>query len=216
MKLIVFIILLAHGLVLNALGQVEEPCQLAQKKARRLVSDGEIYFPRTIVNFSLTLLKMMEVDYGIKDEVYDNGTDEILDNEDSCFFKVMKDEIERKWGKGFLITQSGIADKLEREDKGYFKPKENGIRDSLKKYVRENASKRDIKKGYLIVLKISPDRKLEDYKVYFGFIRPEPIEKESDDFLFIGKALSSVTVNCEPGRFRGKPIESFIRFYLDF
>ena len=192
-------------------------CPKGQDAAKKLISNNRIFFPRVEGGaISPTLTMLLEVDYKIEDELYDNGFDFDFEGENECFYQVMLQEIETKWGKDFMKLKKAEADKLDKNGIGYVEPKENGIRDSLRRYVRENAPKRDIKKGYLIELKISPDRKLESYKVFFGLIRPQPIEKKSDDYLFVGKALDHVTVNCEPGRFRDKPIESSIYFYLDF
>lgn len=213
MKRRLFSLLLIIELATNAHGQMVNPCQIGQNKARQIISSGSIYFPRTIVESSFTLRKMVELDYGIKDEIYDNGTCLLEEDELECFYKLMNDEIENKWGKGFLKVQARIANKLDKEGMGYVKPKENGIKDSIIQYLKKEYPLK-IDKVYLVAIKISADKEIIDVNVSSGAPRSIAISRDYGDYLLIKKAAQAIDKVYEPAYLRGKPIESLLIFWV--
>ena len=191
-------------------------CSSGEKEAKQLIAANTIYFPRLIVKSTLTLRKLLEIEYGIKDAVYDNGTCLRFPNEEQCFYRLMLGEVEKKWGKNFLSDQQRIANELDNKGKGYIESKENDIHLIFGRYVKENAPVRDPRKGYLIVLKVSPDKTIADIDVLFGIFNPSPIEKTSEDYLYIKKVMNIINHSCEPAQFRGNLIESEISFFATF
>lgn len=191
-------------------------CSAGEKKAKQLIAANVIYFPRLIVESSLTLRKLLEIEYGIRDAVYSNGSCLQFPNEAECFYRLMLDEIEKKRGKNFLPNLRRIANELDSEGKGYIESKENNIHLIFGRYVKGNAPIRDPKKGYLIILKISPDRAIADIDMLFGIFNPSAIERTSEDYLYVKDVFNKITHNCEPAQFRGKSIESEVSFFTTF
>src|SRR5262245_9175013 len=93
---------LTFGLSTTLFGQSIDPCEIGRNSAEFKISSGTVYFPRLTTKSTYTLRKMLEIEYGIRDEVYSNGSDLQLGGEAECFFEVMKTEIDRRWGKDFL------------------------------------------------------------------------------------------------------------------
>jgi hypothetical protein len=100
MKLLILVLFIL-GPSSIGFGQLISPCDLGQNAAVLIISSGTVYFPRLTVKSSFTLRKMLEIEYGIMDKIYDNGTDISFGGEAECFFKVMKAEIEKRRGKDF-------------------------------------------------------------------------------------------------------------------
>jgi len=191
-------------------------CEMGKENAKRLISSQTIYFPMN-VNSTLTLRKLLEIEYGIMDEGYDPGTCLRSDGEAPCFYEVMQDEIERRWGKNFLALKQRLANELDKQGKGYVEPRENDIQDRLYTFIKTKAHDRDDKMGYSIKLKISPEKRILDLEILGGGLFAErPIERNSKDYMFIKGALDNIGITCEPGRLHGKPVASLIYLHAFF
>lgn len=209
------LILLTLGLNTLVHGQDIAPCKIGQNEANLLLSNGEIYFPRLTVKSTYTLRKLLELEYGIKDEIYDNGSDLEFGGEAECFFEVMKAEIDKKWGKDFLKKQRRIANSLDNDGKGYKDPKENGLKDSITAYLKKEHSLDIIKNNFLVTIKISSEKEILDVGVLTGLPRATEISRERDDYRFIKEAVHKADKVYEPGQLRGKYIESTIKFWIE-
>lgn len=206
---------LLFGLSTIGLGQIPDPCQVGKNAAKLSISNGSIYFPRLIIKSSLTLRKLVEFEYGIKDEVYDGGSDLQFAGEAECFFRSMKNEIDERWGKNFLKDQRKIANTLDKEGFGYIEPRENGIADTLARNLKSEYYLDLIGKSYLVKIKISPNKNIVDVEVLSGLPYATEISHDLNDYRFIKEAVSKVNRVYEPGRLRGKPIESILIFWIE-
>jgi hypothetical protein len=209
------VIILILGLWTAGFGQSFDPCKIGKNAAELAISSGTIYFPRLTIESSYTLRKMLELDYGIKDEVYSNGTDMSFEGEAECFFKEMKIEIDKRWGKRFLKEQSRIANSLDKDGIGYKEPKENGIADTLVQYLKKEHPLEFYKKNYLVRLKISGDKDIVDVGVLFGLPNATEISRDLEDYQFIKDAISKIDKVYEPGQLKGKTIDSTLIFWIE-
>jgi len=191
-------------------------CEIGREHADRLISSRTISFPMNIES-TLTLRKLLEIECSVMDDIYDSGTCLQYEDEAECFYKAMQAEIEKRWGKDFLTSQQRIANRLDKEGKGYIEPQGNGLQALLSAYLSQNAPGRDPQRAYSIVLKISPDKRILDFEVFHGgLFVAQPIERNSRDYTFIKGALNSIQIDCEPARLRGKPVESLINLRACF
>lgn len=191
-------------------------CEIGKEEALKIISSGKIYFPM-LVESSLTLRKLLEIEYGILDKGYSRGTCLRSEGEDECFSEAMLIEIEKKRGKIFLSLQQAVADELDKEGQGYVEPRENGVQDLLDRYIKTHAGGREVQVGYSIILKISPDKRMIDFEVLGGeLFAKAPILRNSSDYVFLKEAFSNIQINCEPARLRGKPVESLIYLHAYF
>ena len=149
---------------------------------------------------------MLEIDFGIQDEIYDNGTDVLMDDEEDCFYRLMKEEIENRWGKAFLKNQIKIASRLEKKGIGYFEPKENGAGKLIVDLVEKGYLFHTTKVTYLVSLRISPDNEILDVSVGTS---------DSDDYQLIKEAVNKIDKVYSPGRFRGQPVLSTLSFWIE-
>ncbi|SHG71055.1 hypothetical protein SAMN04488109_1509 [Chryseolinea serpens] len=166
---------------------------------------------------SLTLRKLLETEYEITDKGYNDDTCLRYVGDEECFYETMRIEIEKKWGRGFLATQQRLADQLDKEGKGYYEPRENGMQELLDRYLAENAPGRLGENGYSVRVKISPEKRIIDLEVLSGgLFAEEPIPRNSWVYTFLKGALDNIPISCEPARLRGKPIESLIYLHAWF
>jgi hypothetical protein len=215
MKSRVFFLLLVLALSLKVPGQEVGPCQVGQNRAELTISRGVIYFPRLTTKSTYTLRKLLELEYGIKDEIYYNGTDIQLDDEAECFFKVMEYEINKKYGKDFLKEQRQLANSLDKKGMGYKDPKENGIKDLIISYVKRKHPLDIVERNYLVNIKISPEKDILDVSVSTGAPNATEISRDQDDYLFIKEAVHNVDKVYEPGQLRGKFVVSTMTFWIE-
>lgn len=206
---------LTFGLSTMGFGQSYDPCKIGNDAAELAISRGKVYFPRLTIESSYTLRKMLELDYGIMDEIYDNGSDMSFEGEAECFFELMKTEIDERWGKDFLKQQSLIADSLDKEGTGYREPKENGIADTLTHYLKNEHLFDSDNKNYIIKITISGNKDIIDIKVLTGVPNATEISRDIDDYQFITEAIHKVDKVYEPGLLRGKTVESTLIFWIE-
>ena len=214
MRLKTVFAILTFGLSTTGFGQSFDPCRTGTNAAEFAISSGTVYFPRLTVKSSYTLRKMLELDYDIKDEVYDNGSDLIFEGEAECFFKMMETEIEKRWGKKFLKAQRRIANSLDKKGIGYKDPRENGIADSLTDYLKQEHSLDLVKKNYLVKIKISGNKDIVDIGVLSGLPYATEISRDLDDYKMISKAIHKIDKVYEPGQLRGKTVDSILMFWI--
>src|SRR5258706_13285067 len=79
----------------------KELCESGIKTAQKRLANRQIYFPRYIVHSSVTLRKILEIDYGIIDDFYDQY-DFGFQQEYNCHDSLMLKAISNKWGADFL------------------------------------------------------------------------------------------------------------------
>jgi hypothetical protein len=209
------LVFLIVGLSTTGFGQsLDEPCKTARNAAERKLSSGTIYFPRLIVESSLTLRKMLQLEYGIIDKIYDNGSDVEIGGEAECFYEVMRTEIDNKWGKDFLNKQRRVANSLDKKGIGYVEPKENGIADTLSFYLKREHVLDLVNTNYLVRIKISGNKSIVDVGVFFGLPYAEEISRDLSDYLIINESIHRIGKIYEPGQLRGKPVESTLEFWI--
>jgi hypothetical protein len=206
---------LTFGLPTIGFGQSFDPCKTGTNAAELAISSGTVYFPRLTIKSSYTLRKMLELEYGIKDDIYDNGSDLSFEGEVECFFKVMKNEIDKRWGKNFLKDQRQIANSLDRDGLGYKEPRENGIADTLSHYLKHEHPLDLANKNYLVKIKISGNKDIVDIGVLSGLPYATEISRDLDDYQFIRDAIYKVDKVYEPGQLRGKTVESTLTFWIE-
>ena len=215
MRLRTVLAVLTFGLPTIGFGQSLDPCKTGTNAAELAISRGTIYFPRLTIKSSYTLRKMLELEYGIKDEIYDNGSDLSFEGEAECFFKMMKNEIDKRWGENFLKDQRRIANSLDRDGLGYKEPNENGIADTLTHYLKHEHPLDLDNKNYLVKIKISGNKDIVDIGVLSGLPYATEIARDLDDYQFIRDAIYKVDKVYEPGQLRGKTVESTLTFWIE-
>jgi len=207
--LMVFMLSLSETLV----GQ-SDGCEMGRIIAEGKISRGMIYFPRLTVESTQTLRKMLEIDYGIMDELYDDRNDIALDGELECFYKVMKKEIEKRWGRSFLRKQRQIANSIDHKGIGYVAPKENGISDSIVAIIKKHAFEMKLS-AYLVLIKISPEKEVLDLLLLHGVPVATELPKADPDYQILKKVIQEVDKVFEPGYMRGKKIPSTLMFWIE-
>jgi len=206
---------LAFGLSMTLFGQSFDPCETGRKSAEFKISSGTVYFPRLTTKSTYTLRKMLEIEYGIRDEVYSNGSDLQFGGEADCFFEVMKTEIDKRWGKDFLRKQRRIANSLDKQGQGYKDPKENGIADSIANFLKSKYPV-DLKlKAYLVSIKISPDKEILDIALLSGLPIATEMSRTESDYQLVSDAVQRTNKVYEPGQFKGKKISSTLTFWIE-
>lgn len=215
MRVKTVVTILTFGLSITGFGQSLEPCKKGTNAAEFAISSGIVYFPRLTVKSSYTLRKMLELDYGIKDEVYDNGSDLSFEGEAECFSKMMETEIEKRWGRRFLKAQRRIANSLDKKGIGYKDPRENGIADALTDYLKQEHPLNLVNKNYLVKLKISGNKDILDIGVLSGLPYATEISRELCDYKVIKEAIHKVDKVYEPGQLRGKTVTSILTFWIE-
>ena len=214
MRLTAVLVLLTIGFPVIGFGQSFDPCRIGKDAAEFKISNGAIYFPRTVES-SYTLRKLLELEYGIKDEVYDNGSDIQFQGEAECFFKVMKTEIDTRWGKNFLKKQRRIANSLDKQGIGYKEPRQNGIADTLSRYLKREHPLDLVGEKYLVELKISGNKDIIDIGVLSGLPYATEVSRDLNDYRVISHAIHSIDKLYEPGQLRGKAVASALTFWIE-
>jgi hypothetical protein len=189
---------------LTLLGQSnKELCESGVRQAQKRLANGEIYFPRDIFDSSITLRKILEMDYGIIDGSY-SKVDFGFQAEDECFDSVMLKAISDKWGADFLAKQKQLADKWVAEGKGYKTPlsvdKEKVIDQMMRKGYTDNGIRL---KRFRIDLVISSDGKIVKQEIH-SLSEGEVTAKEIS---IINDAIAKYSDNWAPGELRGIPME---------
>gem|GEM_PF-3104058 len=178
-------------------------CESGVKKAQARLAKGQIYFPRYIFNSSVTLRKMLEIDYGIIDDFmdeYDFGIQQEYDCYDSLMLKAIND----KWGADFLEKQRQLADKLEREGKGFATPSNPAAEKGIHQLVLQGYKDNGIRyKRFRIDLVISTTGKIVKQEIH-ALSEGEVTDKEIE---IINTAISKYSGNWTPGGIKGQPIE---------
>ncbi len=216
MRLAAIFIILMLGVTFTGSGQPSfDPCDVGRKAAEYKISSGKIYFPRLTVESSHTQRKILELDYGIADEIYDNGSDLSFQCEAECFFKAMKIEIDKRWGKDFLKKQKRIANMLDKKGIGYIEPRENGIADTLSNYLKQKHFLELAGKNYLVRIKISADKDIIDVGVLSGLPHATEISRDLDDYQLIRNAVHAIDKIYDPGQLRGQAVDSTLTFWIE-
>ncbi len=181
----------------------KERCENGVKEAKKKLAYGQIFFPRYTFHSSVTLRKMLEMDYGIIDDFY-SKYDFSFGRTDDCFDSVMLKAISDKWGVDFLEKQRQLADKLEKEGKGYVTPSnptaEKGIHQLMLQGYRDNGIRY---KRFRIDLVISTTGKIAKHDIH-SLSEGEVTAKEIE---IINDAISKYSDNWTPGGIKGKPIQ---------
>jgi hypothetical protein len=202
MRRIVFILLSLSSLTL--LGQSKmEVCEWGKREAQNKLEKGQIYFPRYIFHSSVTLRKMLEMDYGIIDESY-SDSDILYQPQDDCFDSVMIKAISDKWGADFLNKQRQLADKLEKEGKGYVTPSNPTAEKGIDQLMRQGYKDNGIRyKRFRITVVISTTGKIVKHEIH-ALSEGEVTAKEIE---IIDEAISKYSDNWTPGGIKGNPLE---------
>ena len=178
-------------------------CESGKRTARERLVKGQIYFPRYIFDSSVTLRKMLEMDYGIIDDFY-NEFDIEFEAELNCHDSIMLKAIGDRWGTDFLNKQRQLADKLDKEGRGYTTPsgQENvkGIDELMRKGYAHNGIRL---KRFTINLVISTSGKIVSHDIHSNS-DGEVTQKEIE---IITDALSKYSNNWIPGGINGRPLE---------
>jgi hypothetical protein len=208
--LILFILLLStalHGQTKKETETIDkEACESGKKRALKRLELGQICFPRYIFDSSITLRKTLEIDYGIRDELYDTLYDFGLQSELECHDEIMKRVIDDKWGEDFLKDQKRIADNLDKQNLGFREPSNEKIEASIKKYLKENLKTQSTVYNYFalyVLFTISPQGhviKLKVSKAGQGFL-----PKNDPTFLAVVKACDGFMDNWTPSTINNVP-----------
>jgi hypothetical protein len=178
-------------------------CESGRRTAQERLARGQIYFPRYIVDSSITLRKMLEIDFGIVDALYSEYCVEV-ETELNCHDSVMLKAISDKWGADFLSKQQQLANRLIKEGKGYITPSSHenvqGIDEMMRKGYADNGIRL---KRFTINLIISTSGKIVSHDIHANSAR-EVTQKE---IVIITDALSKYSDNWVPGGINGRPIE---------
>jgi hypothetical protein len=202
MKTILVIIFSLFTLTL--FGQSDkELCEIGVRQAQKRLGNGQIFFPRYIFKSSITLRKILEMDYGIIDDFY-SEYDFSVERVDNCFDSVMLKTINDKWGADFLVRQRQLADKLIAEGKGYKIPSSNDNEKSIDQLMRKGYIDNGIRlKRFRIDLVISSDGKIVKHEIQ-SLSEGEVTAKEIE---IINDAIAKYSNNWTPGELKGIPME---------
>ncbi len=202
MKTILVTIISLYSLTL--LGQSsKELCKSGVREAQNRLAKGQIFFPRYIFDSSITLRKILEMDYGIIDGFY-RKYDFGFQAEDDCFDSVMLKAISDKWGTDFLVRQRQLTDKFVVEGKGYKTPESNGNEKAIDQLMRKGYANNGIRlKRFRIDLVISSEGKIIKHEIH-SLSEGEVTPKE---LTIINDAIVKYSDNWVSGELRGIPLE---------
>jgi hypothetical protein len=205
-RLLIIILLTS---TINLWGQSkDELCKSGTRTAKEKLAEGHIYFPRYIFDSSITLRKILEMDFGIIDGIYSELCIE-LEEELKCHDQLMRKAIEEKWGRHFLKRQRHIADKLLKQNKGFKEAFNREAKKGIEKEITKDYVRTDYKRrSYDLVLTISTTGQVTNYKIFYASLFG--VGQEVDDEIelrLIRDALKNYMNNWTPGEIKGKPIE---------